>query len=362
MQHPPTDQVHFHNVAEFEPAVTGGTYLRRFPRAVRKALSPLGRMVSEESAGVEVRFVTESDHFHLSLGAEPSRLDPFESYPLTVTLFRSDFFHSQRTLMAGRVNHIQVTDIMGTLRERFAQISPEALRNCAFSPNVWRVCLGRFPATFIDLSTNHAICRAPLSTEMPARRWLAYGSSITNGASPTGHHLAYIYQAARHLGIDVYNQGLSGSCLCEPEVADYLAARDDWDVITLEIGVNMRKSFTPDEFRERAQHLVGRVARTHPGKPVAVISIYPNVDLLPYGNQPTSDAAKTQAAYLEVLHGIVAQGPGNVHLIDGTTILSDFRNLSPDLIHPSDFGHIEMGRALADQLRPLLTTLPNQAT
>jgi lysophospholipase L1-like esterase len=361
MQHPPTDQVHFHNVAEFEPAAAGGTYLRRFPRAVRKALSPLGRMVSEESAGVELRFVTESDHFCLSLGAEPSRLDPYESNPLTVTLFRGDFLHSQRTLMPGRVNHIQVTDIPGVLRERFGLISPEALRNCAFPPNVWRVFLGRFPATFIDLSANHAACRAPLSTEMPARRWLAYGSSITNGASPTGHHLAYIYQAARHLGIDVYNQGLSGSCLCEPEMADYLATRDDWDLITLEIGVNMRREFMPEKFRERAQYLVGRIARAHPGKPVAVISIYPNADLAPYGHQQASDLAKTQAAYVEVLREIVAQGPGNLHLIDGATILGDFRNLSIDLIHPSDFGHIEMGRALAGQLRPLLKIGPNPA-
>lgn len=354
MQHPPTDTIHFHNVAAFEPAPSGGTYLRRFPHRIRKALSPLGRMVSEESAGVELRFVTESDNFLLTLGAEPSRLDPYETNPLTITLFRGDFVHSQRTVSAGRINPIQVTDIMGVLPERLARINPEALKTCAFSPDVWRICLGRFPATFIGLSTNHFPCRAPLPSEMPARRWLAYGSSITNGAGVIGHHLSYIYQAARLLHVDVYNQGLSGSCHCEPEMGDYLAARDDWDLITLELGVNMRQKLTVEEFRERATALVHRIARAHPGKPVVVISIYPNVDLAPYGHDASSEMATKQAAFNNVLRELVVQGPANLHFLDGSAILGDFRNLSLDLIHPSDFGHIEMGRALAEKLSPLL--------
>ena len=100
---------------------------------------------------------------------------------------------------------------MCTLKDRFSRVNPEVLKSCAFSPDVWRVCMGRFPASFIDLTTNHAPCRAPLPSEMPSRRWLAYGSSITNGASPTGHHLAYVYHAARQLRADVYNMGLSGA-------------------------------------------------------------------------------------------------------------------------------------------------------
>ena len=238
--------------------------------------------------------------------------------------------------------------------KRQDQINPACLRPGGFSPDVWRVCLGRFPATFIELTTNHVPCRAPLASEMPDTRWLAYGSSITNGAAPTGHHLAYIYQAARHLGADVYNMGLSGSCRCQREAADYLAAREDWDVVTLEIGVNMRDECTTEAFHERAAYMVDRLTKAHPKKPVVLISIYPNIDLAPYGLRTTSEMAIKQAAFNDVLRDLAEQGPDNLHLIDGGAVLGDFRNLAPDLLHPSDFGHIEMGRNLADLLRPFL--------
>ncbi|MGC8553288.1 MAG: hypothetical protein ACP5O7_10540 [Phycisphaerae bacterium] len=57
------DEIGFHNVAALEPADGGGLYLRRFPQSVRQSLSPLGQMVSQESAGVELRFVTKAKSF-----------------------------------------------------------------------------------------------------------------------------------------------------------------------------------------------------------------------------------------------------------------------------------------------------------
>lgn len=341
-----------HNVVETEPAIGGGQYLRRFPRAVRQALSPLGCMVAEESAGVEIRFVTESDGFRLSLGAEPSCLNPFETHGLEVFIFRGDYFYSRRTLEAGPVNHIAVNDVGGDFRRRLAQLGDRTREGCRFSPEVWRVLLGRFPASFLELSTHGRPCRPPLPEEVPTRRWLAYGSSITNGASPSAHHLAYIYQAAHHLGVDVFNQGLSGSCRCEPEVAAYLAARCDYDLITLEIGVNMRADFTPAEFEQRATHLVRTIASAHPGLPVALISLYPNADLAPFTGTPDSQNAQRQTAFNQALQRIASNH--DVPLLDGASILREFRHLSSDLIHPSDYGHIEMGRNLAEQLRRFL--------
>ncbi len=342
-----------HNVAELEPASTGGLYLRRFPGAVRRALSPLGRMVAEESAGVEIRFVTEGDAFRLSLGAEPFCLDQFEFNTLDVFIFRGDFFHSRRKVETGRINPILVTDIGGGIRQRMNGLGAEALKRCRFSPEVWRIFLGRFPATLIELSTFGAPCRAPLPTEVPAKRWLAYGSSITNGGSASAHPLAYIYQAAHRLGVDVYNQGLSGSCHCEPEVADYFASRQDWDLITLELGVNMRQGFTPEEFEKRASHLVHTVAQAHPERPIALLSIYPNADLPPACDADAPLACK-QLAFNEALRRIAATAGNNVHLIDGSSILQTFHGLSTDLIHPGDYGHIEMGQRLAESLKALL--------
>jgi lysophospholipase L1-like esterase len=337
-----------HNVVEEEPCPTGGFYLRRFPKAVRNILSPLGAMVSEEAAGVEIRFVTESLGFRLALGAEPSCLDPSASSRQEAFVFRGDFFHSRHLLEPGRVNHITVTDIGNAMGARLASLATPARESGRFSPDVWRVFLGRFPAALIELSTFGKPCRAPRPGEVPSRRWLAYGSSITNGGSPTSHHLAYIYQAAYQLGVDVFNQGLSGSCCCEPEVAAYLAARQDWDLMTLEIGVNMRQDFSPEEFAERARHLVQTLKQAHPDKPIVLLSIYPNADLAPFAADADAPVAKRQAAFVETLKRLAE---GNVFFVAGTDILRNFQGLTTDLIHPSDFGHIEMGRNLAEKLR-----------
>lgn len=345
-----------HNVVEFEPANTGGSYLRRFPHSVRKALSHLGHMVSEEAAGVEIRFVTEAQSFRVSLGVEPTCLDPFEVNTLDVFIFKGDFFHSRRRLEAGKINHLVVADVGGAMHERIKAISPAVLRGRRFSPEVWRVFIGRFPATLVELSTYGYPCRAPLASEVPAKRWLAYGSSITNGSAASLHYLAYIYQAAHRLGVDVFNQGLSGSCRCEPEMADYLAARKDWDLVTLELGVNMRQGFTLEEFEQRASYLVNKVAGAHPDKPVAVISIYPNADMPPACRDSESQVARQQGAFNEALARIVKQIGNNVHLIDGSRVLREFTGLTMDFLHPGDYGHIEMGLHLAELLKPLFET------
>ena len=87
----------------------GGVYLRRFPRAVRDVLSPLGRMVAQESAGVELRFVTGAPGFRLALGAAPSVLAPHEKHACDVVIFRGAFFHSRHHIVPGATQGIDTS-------------------------------------------------------------------------------------------------------------------------------------------------------------------------------------------------------------------------------------------------------------
>jgi lysophospholipase L1-like esterase len=337
----------FNNTVELEPAAGGGVYLRRFPKQVRDVLSPLGRIVSQESAGCEIRFVTEADSVRVAVSAQPSPLAPYELNNLDLFIFKGAFFHSHVRLEPGKVNHIHLTDITGEVKKGFAGLKPEVRDTDYFSSTVWRVLFGRYAAVFHELDTYGYAVRPPLETEKPRRRMLCYGSSITNGALPTVYHLSYVQQAARHLKADVFNQGLSGACMCEPEMAAYLAARNDWDFITLELGVNMRGTFTPEEFEKRSRHLIGRIASAHPGKPVFLITVYPNAESPENGAQP-SDMQARQSAYCEILRTIAVENcSGNLHLIEGAEILTDYSGMTKDLIHPGDYGHTEMGLNLA---------------
>jgi lysophospholipase L1-like esterase len=341
----------FYSVVELESAAGGGLAMRRFPKAVREALSPLGRIVSQESAGCEIRFVTEAESLRLAVSVQPSPLAPYELNNLDLFIFKGAFFHSHVRLEPGKVNHIHLTDITGDVKKGFNSLKPAIRNTDYFSSDVWRVLFGRYAAVFHELDTYGYAVRPPLETEKPQRRMLCYGSSITNGALPTVYHLSHVQQAARHLKADVFNQGLSGACLCEPEMADYLAARDDWDLITLELGVNMRGTFTPEQFEQRARHLIGEIASAHPGKPVFLITVYPNAES-PENAAESSELQARQSAYCEILRTIAAENrTGNLHLIEGADVLTDYSGMTKDLIHPGDYGHIEMGFNLARMIK-----------
>lgn len=343
-----------HNVVELEPAPGGGHYLRRFPKNVRNALSPLGRMMAQEAAGCEIRFVTEAESIRFSVSALPSPLAPYELHNLDIFVFKGSFFHSHHRLEPGRIHSIHLADIGGITRQAFEALKPEVRDTGYFSHRTWRVLFGRYPAIFHDLDVYGYPLRAPEPEEKPKRRILFYGSSITNGASPTLYHLCYVQQAARHLQADALNQGLSGACHCEPEMADYLAHREDWDAICLEIGVNMRASFSPEQFESRARYLVEKICKAHPEKPVFLITIYPNGQSLENAGQP-DEMQEKQEAFNGILRIIATENPGaKLHLVEGREILKDYSGITKDLIHPGDYGHAEMGRNLARKVEEYL--------
>ncbi len=345
--------VGLHNVTQLEPAEGGGLYLRRFPATVRSKFIPLGRMVAAESSGVELRFVTDSPNFCLSVGSRPSVLAPFEKHQQDIFIFRGAFLHSYHRLDPGKINHINVVNI-GNL-DKFEEIAESQRLACGFSWKVWRIFFGRYPAIYLGLDTYGAPRRPPQPAEVPARRWLAYGSSITQGGAATLHHGAYIYHAARVAGVDVFNQGLSGSCHCEAHVADYFAARTDWDIITLEIGVNLRPSTSPTEYCRRVSYMLEKLRQTHPAAPIVLLTIFPNAATAGYTAGTHAANTQSEGRFNDILRELAGcSTPANVHLIEGHELLDNFGDLSADLIHPSDYGHMRMGTNLGLRLRQIL--------
>ena len=95
--------------------------------------------------------------------------------------FKGDFFHSHVRLEPSKVNHIHLTDIMGDVQKGFDGLKPEVRDADYFSSNVWRVLFGRYAAVFHELDAYGYEIRPPLPEELPRRRLLCYGSSVTIG-------------------------------------------------------------------------------------------------------------------------------------------------------------------------------------
>lgn len=331
--------IELHNIAELDTLSNyPGPLVRRIPKAVAEALEN-GTMAAGDASLCEIRFVAESGRRLAFVLTAVSGGDLF--------IYRGDFQQNHVRLPANGVyRHVLEFD-----NDCFAGMSPEAFAGNAFSRHVWRIVFDGV-VLFHGFDVMDCVIRAPRPEEKPRLRWLAYGSSITQGFTPVTRQQCYVAQAARRLGVDVLNLGLAGACFCENGFADYLTGRDDWDFITCELGVNMRQTFPPEEFDRRARYLIKALASRQPARPVVVISPFTSNADFPIEDDP---AAERTSAFRESLGTITREyGNRNVHLIDGTDLLDSFAGLTCDLVHPSTDGHTRIAQNLATRLKEIL--------
>lgn len=331
------DDCQFHHVRELLPHGNGGLQLQRFPQQVYNHLDhPRGRWIARKCVGCEVRLVTSSPVVAPTFGAPEDEV--------TVVVFRGQVEIAHHLIQPGSIRTIRCET-----PDSFAIVDHGCISS-PFDPAVWRFQIWG-PATWHGVSTYGHERRPPSAEELPRRRYLAHGSSITHGSWST-----YAMQAARRLGADIWNYGMGGSCLCESVMADFLGGHEQpFDVISLELGVNMRGTYAPEIFAERAGRLLDSVAAGHPDTPIGVITIFPNSEH--HLKDGPSAAGRYQDAYDDFLRLWVARNQGRnapTELIEGREILTDFTGHRGDLLHPSLWASIEMGERLAARLESLL--------
>lgn len=332
----------FHNVDHLEP-VSGleGMRLERFPNALKNRLgipeNSNARFRAQRVHGCEIRFVTEAVYFDVCLTALEADID--------AVIYYGDMVHAKYTLRAGlrTVLHVEYP-------EQYKQVEADRLPKGRFAPNVWRIQLGMNGyLLFHYLDTYGFECRPPQKGEKPETLWAAYGSSITCGSVTALYSNCYLEQTARRLGYDVLNKGLSGSCMCEPETARYLAELPV-SVLTLELGVNMLIPFDETSFEERIRTFLQIVKEHSHAEEIYVIDIFANRGPI------LRDHSSHQYCHYDSFRKIVKQAVGQagddrMKWIDGQKIAGDCTYLSTDLLHPSDDGHIRMGENLAKAIQ-----------
>jgi len=323
------DGVELHNVASTAP-VDGGVRLERVPPAIREGLNEGAQENYVRPDGVEIRVVTDGP-VEVTLSCPNGECE--------VTPFWGSF--RARTTEYVTVGP-EPTTVELSFPDRLAGLDADAADH-AFAPRVARLVL------FGDPTVLHGVedeTRPPRDGEVPDRSLLAYGTSITQGAFASRQHLTFPSLTAQHLDADLSNLGTGGSAFCEPEIAEYIAARDDWDAATIEVSVNMlTRDFTAAEFGERAEYLLDTVAGENPEKSVVAITLFPMFAEL-CGEAPEWPA--TPGEYRAALRDAAdAAGHANITLVSGTDLLDDPRGLTPDLLHPNDRGMADIAGKLA---------------
>jgi len=339
------DDIEFHNVGDLrDDAGTDpdGTLIQRVPESVRTELNDGAQRRVRHPAGVELRFVPE-DTVEVTLSIEPR--NGVDSS--TVRVFWGPFQE--------RVEHDvgpEPTTFEVSMPEKLDRLDADVRADLPFDPRVCRLRLpGEHRGGWVSYHSAEGERRPPEAGELPDPTYLAYGTSITEGEAALGEHLTYVSQTATRLGADLVNLGTCGSNYCDAAMADHIAARDDWDVATLALSVNMVGTFSPEEFRERAAYMVETVADAHPGKPVVPITIYPNSKDIVVDHEQGAVCER----FREELRAVVDETEyENVTLLEGADVLTDVGGLTTDLVHPGDDAMVRMGERLGTELESLL--------
>ena len=333
------NDLEFHNVVELR-TVNGinGLKLERFPKEIQNTLGDdthhRGRFFSERAIGCEIRFVTDADFFSIGLTAIEQDTD--------IIIYQGDFFHSKHTLKAGILTSLHIEKGTG-----FNAAQPGIIFQKRFAKKVWRILIGFSGYVFFNyIDTFGYFHRPPLEDEKPSIKWLAYGSSITYGGQATNYTNCYANQTALNINADLYNKGIAGSCRCEKQIADFFAKDSEhYDLITLELGINMLGAFSPEEFELRSSYLVKQMLEHHQESEIFLITIFPHISSITKNTESKNYISFYK--FNEILRGYIKSiNSPKLHLIEGSDILTDFSFITLDGVHPSDDGHIRMGMNL----------------
>ncbi len=316
-----------HNVAELIDAEQGeGKHVCRVPDALRLTLNDAAKRGGLAGSACEIRFNLKGESARVVLRAEA---------PALAEVFAGVFPVSQNVV------GMEPTEIV-IPRAQYPDVRSRLTREkrLRFDSSLTRVVLPY--AGLVTLLDIRGDIEPPREGQTPATRYLAYGSSITQGstaARPTG---TYAMRTAERLGVDLLNVGFGGGCHCEPQIADYIAERTDWDLASLELGINMVTEFETGVFRERAGYLIERIAKAHPEKWIFCI------DMFTFFWSEYPAGSRRVREYRRVVRQAVQRldMPKLVH-VDGRKMLKDVSGLFDDMVHPGPSGMEEISANLS---------------
>lgn len=319
----------FHNVAQLVPH-EDGYMMHRVPEGVRAQLNAgLQERSSSYATGVELRFRLKGEQAVIRLR--------------TLPMAEAQVAHIYYGSMQGgwqdssRLITTQPTELLIRRPGNIDQLR-QIHRDCAlpFSPEVVRVVLPYGSLVFLGIEGD---VEPPRPEDLPARTYLAYGSSITHGSLALDMPHTYPFRIAQGLGCDYLNLGFAGTAHLEKEMAEYIVSRRDWDFASVEMGVNMLGAFSPEEFERRVDDFTAILAADP--RPVFATSIFG----FNGGNQEKA----------AVFRDIVRRYAGErLRFVDGLTLLNNPAYLSQDMVHPSLEGIEQIAHRLRDFMTPTL--------
>jgi hypothetical protein len=332
--------VQLHNIVSVDPAPTGdGWRFNRVPAALWPKLNEAAQKRSFSPAGAELRFNLPRGEARIVLRfLENDRGNNAHGLPVLAEVYYGDYF----------VRWVEIgtdwTEIAIAAPDKVAALAAaEGAGGRRFDPALVRLALPYMPE--VDIRSIDGDFEPVRADQLPAKRYLAYGSSITNGAFAVRPGDLYPARVAAELGVDHFNLGFGGGAHLEAEMGAWIASRSDWEFATLEMGINLVGRLTPEQFRERVQGFLPPIARAHPDRWIFCIDMFT-------AHGDFDGNAKYPAFRAIVREAVRALDQPKVVHLDGRKLLTRASGLTLDFTHPSSNGFAEIADHLLAEMRP----------
>ena len=314
----------------------------RLPSRAERSVRPEVWNLSQKSAGLSTRFVTDAK----SISVRWSLRSPNLALPNMTAAAVSgvDLYVREggqwRWAGAARpdkptINEKKIVENMTAVRREFRLYLP--LYNGVESVE-------------IGVPETASISKAP-AFPRELKPIVFYGTSIVQGASASRPGLAYPSIIGRRLDRPFINLGFSGNGRMEAEVAE-LITEIDASVYVIDCLPNLS---TGAEVETRTPRVVEILRRLRPKTPIVLVEnvLYPDIFIEQSKYKKVTE--KNTALFL-VYRRLIASGVRNLHYINADRLIGKDGEATIDGIHPTDTGFIRMANAIGPVIKQILNS------
>ena len=187
-------------------------------------------------------------------------------------------------------------------------------------------------------------------------RWIAYGSSITQGSGALGPTDVWPVRVAQRMGLYLISQGVGGQCHLDPIQARLISSTSA-DYISLCLGINVQchPTFNRRSFPAAVAGFILSIRDGHPKTPLVVVSPIHSLPRETQANTAGLCLADMREIICSVIETLTDRGVPNLHYVNGLDLFGqEFDAFMPDHLHPDTPGNHLLAERYITQVMPRL--------
>ena len=343
-ENPPTRDIQYHNASSFKiiGKVLETPNYSRLPDQAEKAVRPAVWSLSNNTAGLAVRFSTNSSTIKIRWTLKNNRvkgnMTPIAGNGLDLYAYTKGRWQFVGVAIPGKELVNEATVIADMTKE-----SREFLLNLPLYEGVEKLEIG--------IETNATISKPKQAIINQDRPVIFYGTSITQGASASRPGLTYAALLERKINKEVINLGFSGNGRFEKEVVQYIMPSNP-SVIILDCTPNS----APDTILTNLPETLAYIQSVNDSVPIVLVeSIVRDYAYFKENDPSTFGTFSYIQAQNDALKKVYLDNQNkNIHYVSNKDLIGNDNEATVDGTHFNDLGNYRMYQFLLPIIEKLL--------